>query len=99
MAGVRARLEEKPKSIPEKAIQFFELAFTYDRDWNRREATLAALNSLTKEQAVGFLTAAISRDSARQRTIMLYSKNHQPAQSLTPAFTERNEWKRSRKFS
>src|SRR5207249_9757181 len=34
VAGVRSRLEEKPKTISEKAAQFFELAFIYDREWN-----------------------------------------------------------------
>src|SRR5213076_604592 len=29
VAGVRSRLEEKPKTISEKAAQFFELAFVY----------------------------------------------------------------------
>jgi insulysin len=99
VAGVRSRLEEKPKTISEKAALFYELAFTYDRDWNRREATLKALDTLTKDQAVAFLASALARESARQRTVMLYSKSHPPAVTPKAAFTERGEWKRSRKFS
>jgi secreted Zn-dependent insulinase-like peptidase len=99
VAGVRAKLEEKPKTITEKAAQFFDLAFIYGREWNRREATLAALETLTKDQAVAFLASALAHDTARQRTVMLYSRSHPPAQTLKPAFTERNEWKRSRRYS
>jgi hypothetical protein len=95
---VRARLEEKPKTIGEKAANFFELAFIYDGEWNRREATLKALDSLTRQQAVDFLAAAVARDSARQRTIMLFTKDHPPKRTLQPAFTERGEWKRARKY-
>jgi secreted Zn-dependent insulinase-like peptidase len=98
-AGVRSRLEEKPKTIGDKAAYFFELAFLYDREWGRREATIRALDALTKQQAVDFLAAAIARDTARQRTIMLYTKEHPPQKAVTPAFTERGEWKRNRKFS
>jgi insulysin len=99
VAGVRARLEEQPKTIGEKAALFFELAFVYDHDWNRREDTLKALSTLTRQQAVDLLAAAVNRDTARQRTIMLYTKEHPPAQATTPAFTVRGEWKRSRKYS
>ena len=99
VAGVRARIEEKPKTIGEKAANFFDLAFMYDHEWNRREATLAALDSLTRQQAVDFLAAAVAHDSARERTIMLYTKDHPPAKAVKPAFTARDEWKRTRKFS
>jgi secreted Zn-dependent insulinase-like peptidase len=97
--GVRAHLLEKPKSITEKAAQFFELAFLYDRDGNRREESLAALAALTREQAAALLARTLASDTSRQRTIMLYTKDHPPAEAIKPAFTERNEWKRGRKFS
>ena len=98
VAGVRANLEEKPKNMQEKAEQFFANAFINDRDWDRRQATLRALDILTKEQAVSFLAAALAPDTARVRTIMLYSKNHQPTEDLRPTFADRNAWKASRQF-
>jgi insulysin len=99
VAGVRSRLEEKPKTIGDKAAYFFELAFLYDGEWDRREATIKALDSLTRQQAADFLATAVARETARQRTIMLYTKEHPPQKAVTPAFTERGEWKRNRKFS
>lgn len=99
IAGARSTLSEKPKSISEKAALFFANAFNYDGDWDRREATLAALNGLTKEQAVAFLTAALDPEKSRRRTILLHSDKHVPAAPITPTFTDRNAWKTSRQFN
>lgn len=99
IAGARSTLEEKPKSIGEKAGLFFANAFTYDGEWDRREATLAALDQLTKEQAVALLTAALDPTKSRRRTILLHSDKHVPTATITPAFTERNVWKNSRQFN
>ena len=98
VAGVRATLEEKPKNMHEKAEQFFANAFTYDGDWERRQATLKALDALTREQAVAFLTAALAADTSRRRTVLLHSKNHPPTEELKPAFADRNTWKPTRQF-
>ena len=98
VAGVRANLEEKPKNMREKAELFFANAFINDGDWERRQATIRALDALTKEQAVAFLTAALAPDTSRQRTIMLYSKNHQPTEELKPTFADRSAWKASRQY-
>jgi insulysin len=97
-AGARSQFEEKPKSIRDKAEIFFGRAFLYEGEWNRQPASLAALASLTKDQAVALLRAAIAPETARRRTILLASKNHQPAEPLQPAFTNRDTWKATRKF-
>jgi insulysin len=97
-AGARSTLEEKPKSIGEKAGQFFTNAFVNDGEWDRRQAALKALDALTKEQAVALLTAALAPEQARSRTILLHSSNHPPATAPAPAFTDRNAWKPTRKF-
>ena len=98
LAGARSQFEEKPKSIREKAEIFFGRAYTYDGEWNRQQASLAALSSLTKQQAVDLLTKALAPETARRRTILLGSKNH-PLDAMTkPAFTERELWKPSRQY-
>ena len=98
VAGARSTLEEKPKSIGDKAGQFFTDAFVNDGEWDRRQAALKALDALTKEQAVALLTSALAPDRARSRTILLHSSNHPPATAPAPAFTERHAWKATRKF-
>lgn len=99
IAGARSALEEKPKGIANKAELFFASAFTYDGEWDRRQAALKALDSLTKEQAAVLLTAALAPETARRRTILLHSKTHLPAAPITPAFTDRAAWKATRQFN
>jgi insulysin len=98
VAGARSRFSEKPKSIAEKADNFFDLAYVYGREWDRREAALAALDTLTREKAVALLTAALSPESARRRSVLLYTKNHPLAETVSPSFTELDKWKSTRKY-
>jgi len=97
LAGARSTLEEKPKSIRDKAELFFASAYIYDGDWERRQAAVNALATLTKEQAVALLTAALAPANPR-RTILLHSKEHPPAAPITPSFTDRHAWKATRQF-
>jgi secreted Zn-dependent insulinase-like peptidase len=99
LAGARSTLEEKPKSIREKADQFFAAAFTYDGEWDRRQAAVKALETLTKEQAAALLTKALAPDTAQRRTVLLHSKNHPPAEPIAPTFTNRDAWKATRQFN
>jgi secreted Zn-dependent insulinase-like peptidase len=98
IAGARSLFEEKPKTIREKAEIFFTRGFTYERDWNRQSESLAALDALTKEQALAFLKTALSPATARTRTVLLVSKNHTPTEELKPAFTDRAAWKATREY-
>ena len=98
VAGARSRLSEKPKTIAEKADMFFDYAYVYGREWDRREAALAALDSLTREQAVALLMQVLGSDSARRRSVLLYTKAHPMADVVTPTFAERDTWKGTRKF-
>ncbi len=98
VAGARSTLEEKPKSIREKAQQFFEYAYTFDGDWARRQESLKALDSLTRAQAVALLTSALAPESARRRTVLLYTKAKPPTTELKPMFAERQAWKSTRQF-
>ena len=98
VAGVRATFEEKPKSISEKAETLFANAYLYDGDWERRHASLAALNTLTRDEAVALLTSTLSSGTSRQRTVMLYTKTKPPATAVAGAFSDRNAWKSTRRF-
>ncbi|MDP3069486.1 MAG: insulinase family protein [Opitutaceae bacterium] len=98
VAGARSGFEEKPKSIRDKAEIFFGRAYTFGGEWDRQQASLAALASLTQQQAVDLLTRAFAPETSRRRTLLLGSKNH-PLDAMTkPAFTERELWKPSRQY-
>lgn len=97
VAGARSKLQEKPKSLREKADIFFERAFNYDSEWDRQAATLAALDSLTKDQAQTLLRSVLAGPNSRQRTVLLSAPSH-AASAATPTFTDREAWKRQRKF-
>jgi insulysin len=98
VAGAKSRLSEKPKSIAEKANLFFEEAYTFGGEWDRRESALAALDTLTRDRAAAILSAALAQDSARRRSVLLYTKAHPLGEKLEPSFTEREKWKGGRKY-
>ncbi|WP_221031186.1 insulinase family protein [Actomonas aquatica] len=97
ISGARSNLEAKDKSLAEKAGRFFSLAFTYDEDWERRAATLAALEELTQPELVSLLTNVLSGPGKRERLVLLSGENH--TESAVPAtFTDREAWKTTRQF-
>ena len=98
IAGARSQIEEKPKGIRDKAEAFFARAFTYDQDWQRQQTTLAALDSLTKEQTLALLTQALAPETARRRTVLLSSKAHEAKGAVTPTFADRSTWKPKQQF-
>jgi secreted Zn-dependent insulinase-like peptidase len=98
IAGAKSTLASKPKSIGEKANIFFEEAYTYDGEWDRRESALAALDTLTRDRVAQILATALAQDSARRRDVLLYTKAHPLGQPVEPSFTEREKWKEGRKY-
>jgi len=96
VAGARSALEEKPKGMREKSEQFFVNAFMFAGEWDRRQTALAALEKLTKEDAVKLLQETLAPETARRRTVLLTTQEHPPTETLTPTFTDRDGWKRSR---
>lgn len=98
VAGARSQLEEKPKSIREKSEIFFARAFTFDGDWNRQQDALTALDRMTKEQAAGLFERVLGPGTARQRTILLASRQHPMKEEPMPSFQERDAWKKARTY-
>ena len=99
VAGARSTFAQKPKGISDKADQFFTGAYIFGGDWERRQAALAALDALTREQAVALLKRTIAPDTAQTRTVLLNSKNHTPTEKIVPTFVERKAWKATREFN
>ncbi|MFO1451266.1 MAG: insulinase family protein [Opitutaceae bacterium] len=97
VAGARSAFEEKPKSMAEKAEQFFVSAFSFGGEWERRQTGLAALLVLKKEDVAKLLATTLAPETARRRTVLLWTKTHAPAEPIVPAFTDRGAWKRTQK--
>jgi len=98
VAGVRAQLKEKDKSIAERAARLFDLAYNRQGDWGRREATLAALDGLTRARAADILARALAPDSRQMRTLLAFAREHEPKAPPAVTFTDRDAWKKDRKF-
>jgi secreted Zn-dependent insulinase-like peptidase len=98
VAGVRAQLEEKDKSIDERAKRFFDLAYNRDANWGRQAETLAALDQLTKARAVELLTTALTPATRQMRTFLGFARTHEPKAPPAVTFTDRAAWKATRKF-
>ncbi len=97
LAGARATLGEKPKSIAEKAAVLFSRAYDHDGDWERQADTLAALDQLTREATVALFRRAIDPATAESLIVLLDSPNHE-ASAATPTFTDRTAWKATQHF-
>jgi insulysin len=98
VAGVRAKLLEKDKSIAERARRLFDLAYEQEGDWARDAATLAALEGLTKQRAAALLATALDPATARLRTFLGFSREHQPKSAPLVTFTDAQLWKKGQRF-
>lgn len=97
IAGARSQLEEKPKSIPEKAGQMFTLAYDFGGEWQRREATLAALDTLTQDEAIDLLSGVLNPAAARSIVVLLASKEH-AASTAASTFSDRERWRATQNY-
>jgi insulysin len=97
-AGVRSQLEEKPTSIAARAERLFNEAYLYDREWGRAQASLAALDALTKAEAAQMLADALDPAKARQRHVLLDPVARPPAQATAATFADRDGWKKQRQY-
>ncbi|GAB5558472.1 MAG: insulinase family protein [Synoicihabitans sp.] len=95
--GVRSQLEEKPKSIAEKANKFFTLGYDFDGEWSRTQDVLAALDKLDQATVAKMLAETIDPAKARSFITLLSSSNHE-ASTATPSFTDRESWKAQQRF-
>ncbi len=96
-AGAKSEFDEKPKSIAEKAARMFALGYDYDRNWERRAETLAALESLKKSDVEALLQTILDPASARRIVVLLSCEAH-PGSEIGATFTNRDEWKTTRNY-
>ena len=98
VAGVRAKLEEKDKSIGERARRLFELAYEFDADWSRTEATHDALSALTRQGTAALLASALAADKARNRVFLGFARDLRPRTPPVVSFTEPGPWKAGQRY-
>jgi insulysin len=92
-AAVRSEIEKKDKTILEKAMRFYKLAYDHGGDWSRRDNSLAALDSLTREDVVQLLEAAIDPEQARYQLVLLFARQEAELAGQTEAITDLDAWK------
>jgi insulysin len=98
VAGVRASLLEKDKTIEDRAVALFDLAYPLRGDWERNATTLAALEQLTPKRVGEILAELIAPDTQRARTVLLTGRDHQTKVEITPTFADRAAWKKTRQL-
>ncbi|MDH4290749.1 MAG: insulinase family protein, partial [Aquincola sp.] len=98
VAGVRAKLLEKDKSVGERAGRLFELAYEYGTDWQRREATVAALGVLSQQRTAAILASALDPKTTRSRTFLAYSRDHKAKSPAAMTLDDARTWKEGQRF-
>lgn len=98
VAGVRANLLEKDKTIAERAQTLFNRAYQFKGDWARVSSTVNALDGLTKSRVAEILARLVDPATARVRSVLLTGREHNNATEITPTFTDRDAWKKTRTF-
>ena len=98
VAGARAQLKEKDKTIAERAARLFGLAYDRDADWDRRAETLAALDRLTKQRTGEILAVALAPATGQTKTFLGFAHQHEPKTPPAVTITDRAAWKTTRKF-
>jgi insulysin len=98
VAGVRAKLEEKDKSIGERTRRLFELAYEFDADWSRTETTLDALSGLTRQATAALLASALAADKARNRVFLGFARDLRPRTPPVVSFSDPRLWKGGQRY-
>lgn len=93
-----AEVEQKPKSIAEKAGLYFELIYELEGDFDRKADTLNALKSISKEQVAKIFAATLSEADASRRLILAYGREHEMEPSETTVISNVSEWKTTQSY-
>jgi secreted Zn-dependent insulinase-like peptidase len=97
-AGVRSQLAEKDKSIGERTARYFDLAFERDAWWTRNEDTIAALDSLTRDDVRGLLQELAGAAGSRITALSFAEQHAAAAGKVEPSFTDIAAWRRQQAY-
>ena len=96
--AVRSELMEKPKSILDKSMLFDRLSFEYDKDFDRKQQDLDALERLTKKQVGKILADALVPEKKQIIDILLFAKQHSIMPDTRATIDSIDTFKSGRKF-
>ena len=74
------------------------MAFDYDGNFSRNEELIAAVENLTKEEAVQVLSRVLDKKSFERATVLLYAKEHEVSENIKSSFDDINQWKNIRNY-
>lgn len=97
-AAVRTELLEKPKSIMEKGMLFDRLTFEYNKDFDRKDGDLNALEGLTKTQVMKILSDSINPATKKIVDILLFAKQHSIKPETKASIEAIDTFKEGREF-
>jgi len=93
--AVRAELEEKDKSINDRAARYFALAFEHNANWSRDAETIAALDTLTRASLRSMLGRATASGGIQFTTLSMAQQHAASVDKIRPSFTDVAQWKRA----
>lgn len=93
-----SQMEEKPKSIAEKATHFFQTVYYLDGDFNRKKDTILELKHMTRSDMAKLINQWFSAETSVTRTTLSFSEKSKIPETLEPSFSDPNEWKKNRIF-
>ena len=96
--AAREKIKEKPKSIADKAGILFARAYDHEGDFDREQTILRAIDSLTYDHALKLLKGMFHIETRRQRTFLLFAKEHSSKEPLSSSFDDLAKWKANRQF-
>ena len=97
-AVVQAELEEKDKSIAERAARYFTLAFEQQANWGETADTIAALQKLTRDDLRAVLRRSTSKNALQFTTLSMAEQHAEALGSVKPSFSDITVWKRQQTY-
>ena len=88
-----AEVEQKPKSIAEKAGGFFELIYDLDLDFDRRANSLEALKSISQETVASVLAQTLDASSTGRRLVLAFGREHSGEEQVEKKIEDVVRWK------
>jgi insulysin len=98
VGGVRSRLMERDKSIAERAQRLFGLAYDKRGDWARNQATLQALDGLSRARTGEILSQALAPQTRRLRNFLGFARQHPLPAAQLDSIGERSRWKPAQRY-
>jgi insulysin len=92
------KLEQKPKSIPERANKLKTLIFEHNAEFDRDKKTIVSLKNSKKDDITRKLEKVLNEKYRRMVNILMFANTHENNSGLTSTFDNIQDWKRFRTY-